>query len=277
MAASAAFFFCADKAALDGAALVACFLLFFWGGGAGVGFLRVTSSSDSELSLNLELALVSVEALLVLARPPAFVGAAAAAFFLDFAAAAVAALDVCAGFFFEAFLSAAAAASLARPDPLGLEGLGLAGLVDRFLRFDCFACVAAVGFFVFTSSPLSSLLSLKMSLYLLTPAASEVAALAFEAGVLLVKFEAAFDAKVVGVPEGFTDGDGWDPGEDDAAMAAFLACCALAAKLAIEKAPNGSSESSLSSSDIVADDFFEPCKVLVVLKSEKFQSPISLP
>ena len=34
--------------------------------------------------------------------------------------------------------------------------------------------------------------------------------------------------------EAFTDGDACDPGDEDAAMAAFLACCALAASLGKE-------------------------------------------
>ena len=32
------------------------------------------------------------------------------------------------------------------------------------------------------------------------------------------------DEEVVGVEEGFTEGEACDPGDDDAAMAAFLAC-----------------------------------------------------
>ena len=35
--------------------------------------------------------------------------------------------------------------------------------------------------------------------------------------------------EVVGVDDGFTEGEAWDPGEDEAAMAAFFACCTLAA------------------------------------------------
>ena len=76
-----------------------------------------------------------------------------------------------------------------------------------------------------------SLLSLKILLYLSTvlklalladldDAAKEVALLVVEV--------------VVGVGEGLTEGDAWDPGEDEAAIAAFLACCALAASLATE-------------------------------------------
>ncbi len=211
------------------------FLLFF-AGGAGVGFLIVTSASDSELSDPLELELDSVEALRV--RPFFFVGLAGDVFFL----AAVA-----------AFLAAAAAANLATPEPLDFPGLCL---LD-----DCFRLLDAgrVGFLVVTSSSLSSLLSLKMFLYLPAPAsAADVAAFAdVEAleAVLGVAFDVSDVVVLVGVAGGFTEGDGCDPGDEEAAIAAFLACCALAASLAIEKAPKGSE--SESSSEIVAEDFFE--------------------
>ena len=42
------------------------------------------------------------------------------------------------------------------------------------------------------------------------------------------------DEAVVGVDEGLTEGEACDPGDEDAAIAAFLACCALAASLGSE-------------------------------------------
>lgn len=76
-----------------------------------------------------------------------------------------------------------------------------------------------------------SLLSLKILLYLSTvlklALAADLDEVANEVVLLVV-------VAVVGVEEGFTDGDAWDPGEDEAAIAAFLACCALAASFATE-------------------------------------------
>ncbi len=46
--------------------------------------------------------------------------------------------------------------------------------------------------------------------------------------------DALFAEDVVGVRDGLMEGDAWDPGEDEAAIAAFLACCALAASFGSE-------------------------------------------
>ena len=127
-----------------------------------------------------------------------------------------------------AFLAAAAAASLAAPEPLDFWGLRRGGLF--FLDF---AAVDAVEdfFLLLRTSESLSLLSLKILLYLSTVLRLALLADLDEAAsdVVLLVVEA-----VVGVEEGLTDGDAWDPGEDEAAMAAFLACWALAASLATE-------------------------------------------
>ena len=66
-----------------------------------------------------------------------------------------------------------------------------------------------------------SLLSLKILLYLSTVLKLALLADLDDAAreVVLLVVEA-----VVGVEDGLTDGDACDPGEDEAAMAAFLAC-----------------------------------------------------
>lgn len=127
-----------------------------------------------------------------------------------------------------AFLAAAAAASLAAPDPLDLVGLTRGGLF--FLEFLLAAVVADFFLLVGRTSDSLSLLSLKILLYLSTVFRLDVADLeevANEVELLVVVL-------VVGVDDGLTEGEACDPGEDEAAMAAFLACCALAANLGSE-------------------------------------------
>ena len=128
-----------------------------------------------------------------------------------------------------AFLAAAAAASLAAPEPLDFVGLVRGGLF--FLEFLEEAAVVADFFLlVGRTSESLSLLSLKILLYLSTVFRLEVADLeevANEVELLVVVL-------VVGVDDGLTEGEACDPGEDEAAMAAFLACCALAANLGSE-------------------------------------------
>lgn len=86
---------------------------------------------------------------------------------------------------------------------------------------------AVDAFFFFTTSDSLSLLSLKMLLYLSTVLRFVLLLVTLEDDlgfvedelteeVFFVKFEA-------GVGEGLTEGEAWDPGEDEAAMA-FLAC-----------------------------------------------------
>ena len=128
-----------------------------------------------------------------------------------------------------AFLAAAAAANLAAPELFfcGLKRGGL-GLGTR-LFFEAFEpAVLALDFFLLNSSLSLSLLSLKMLLYL-----STVLKLLDPRSVFDLVVVEALSAKdddvffvideVVGVDEGFTEGEAWDPGEDEAAMAAFLA------------------------------------------------------
>jgi len=128
-----------------------------------------------------------------------------------------------------AFLAAAAAASLAAPEPLDFVGLVRGGLF--FLEFLEEAAVVADFFLLVRTSESLSLLSLKILLYLSTVFKFEAADLEEVANevVLLVVDEA-----VVGVDEGLTEGEACDPGDEDAAIAAFLACCALAASLGSE-------------------------------------------
>ena len=184
------------------------------GTGTAVGFLIVTSISLS-LSPLLELT-DSLEALLK-ARPPCFFFEAAAG----------------GGFFLAAaFLAAAAAANLAAPELFfcGLKRGGL-GLGTR-LFFEAFEpdAVVALDFFLLNSVSLS-LLSLKMLLYLSTvlklldPRSVFDLPVVVEAPLSAKDDDVLFDVidEVVGVDEGFTEGEAWDPGEDEAAMAAFLA------------------------------------------------------
>lgn len=127
-------------------------------------------------------------------------------------------------------MAAAAAASLAAPEPLDFCGLNRGGLF--FLEFFEAAVDAAEAFFLlFLTSESLSLLSLKILLYL-----STVDKLAFVADLdVVVNEDVLFVVEaVVGVDEGLTDGEACDPGEDEAAIAAFLACWALAASLATE-------------------------------------------
>jgi len=85
---------------------------------------------------------------------------------------------------------------------------------------------AEVVFLVFTSVSLS-LLSLKMLLYFSTVLRFlllfELAVLDFEA-VPVTELVLLVMDDVVGVDEGFTEGEAWDPGDEEAAIAAFLAC-----------------------------------------------------
>ena len=125
-------------------------------------------------------------------------------------------------------MAAAAAASLAAPELFDFCGLrrGGLGLGTRF--FDALEPAAlALDFFLLTSESVS-LLSLKMLLYLST--VLKLSALDpdlfFEDSCSARDEEVplVIDDEVVGVEEGFTEGEACDPGDDDAAMAAFLAC-----------------------------------------------------
>lgn len=127
-----------------------------------------------------------------------------------------------------AFLAAAAAASLAAPEPLDFVGLVRGGLF--FLEFLEEAAVVADFFLLVRTSESLSLLSLKILLYLSTVFKFDAADLEEVATVVLL----VVDEAVVGVDEGLTEGEACDPGDEDAAIAAFLACCALAASLGSE-------------------------------------------